>query len=516
MNKKKILILGGAVLAAVLVAVLALIPVFRLRHAQKLENQGHYEEALAAYEKWDGKDAARRMELCRRSQAQALADGGDYDGAYAILTDLSDPEAALDLRELQAQALADDGDFEAAQALLASLERDEEANILALRCRHARELAQAEEYRAAIALFEELGEAEDCPEQLLAAHNDWGEKLAGEENWAEARIQFRAAGDYGDAAEKAREADYRFGLLAAEEGRAWDAVSALWPLTEKEDARETAQKAAAADLSRAVTVSGGKVHLARVQEDGTVLVTGSDSDGQNKTESWQEIVSVAVGDAHTLGLKADGTCVAVGCDNQGQCQVDTWKNVKQIAAGAYVSVGLTRSGKVLVTPCKLQNMQEAAQWTDITDIAAGYDFILGLKKDGTVLVCGPADYQQVSFPEDTTTERVFAGDFLAVLLQKDGSLILGGSAAPGEMGQAMAEWKKVTYVATCMGTAVGKTADGRLLTAGRDENGQSKLKAASPCQAATNGHYILATLPDGTAVVSGGEHTLDWTGLRIW
>jgi hypothetical protein len=84
-----------------------------------------------------------------------------------------------------------------------------------------------------------------------------------------------------------------------------------------------------------------------LREDGTVVATGLNNDGQCDVSGWSNITQVAAGRAHTVGLRDDGTVVATGLNNDGQCDVGGWTNIAQVAAGGWHTVGLKDCGTVV-------------------------------------------------------------------------------------------------------------------------------------------------------------------------
>ena len=86
-------------------------------------------------------------------------------------------------------------------------------------------------------------------------------------------------------------------------------------------------------------LEAGSYHTVGEKADGTVVATGSNSDGECNVGNWRDIVAVSAGFSHTVGLKADGTVVATkytgyyGSLNYGQCDVGGWRDIVQVSAG---------------------------------------------------------------------------------------------------------------------------------------------------------------------------------------
>jgi hypothetical protein len=86
-----------------------------------------------------------------------------------------------------------------------------------------------------------------------------------------------------------------------------------------------------------------------LKDDGHVVATGNNDEGQCNVDGWTNIQQVAAGRAHTVGLREDGTVVATGRNNEGQCKVSGWTNIVQVAAGGWHTVGLKDCGTVVAT-----------------------------------------------------------------------------------------------------------------------------------------------------------------------
>ena len=77
------------------------------------------------------------------------------------------------------------------------------------------------DYDAALAIFEKLGDYEDCAEQIQRVHYLKAEALYDEADYAGALDEFEAAGDYEDAASRITETTYQLGVQQLENGGQW-------------------------------------------------------------------------------------------------------------------------------------------------------------------------------------------------------------------------------------------------------------------------------------------------------
>jgi len=76
-------------------------------------------------------------------------------------------------------------------------------------------------------------------------------------------------------------------------------------------------------------ISAGSLYTIGLRQDGTVVGTGDNSDGQRNVGDWGGIVYVAAGTLHTAGVYQNGEVVATGRNNEGQCNVGNWSNISK-------------------------------------------------------------------------------------------------------------------------------------------------------------------------------------------
>ena len=84
-------------------------------------------------------------------------------------------------------------------------------------------------YAQALKLVED-GEYEDCPTQLLRIHALKAEQYYNNADYENAIAEFKAAGDYGDAASRVTEATYRLGAQQLANGEVRKAYDTLYPI----------------------------------------------------------------------------------------------------------------------------------------------------------------------------------------------------------------------------------------------------------------------------------------------
>ena len=175
-----------------------------------------------------------------------------------------------------------------------------------------------------------------------------------------------------------------------------------------------------------VAVAAGGSHTVGLKADGTVVAAGWNRDGQCDVSGWTDIVAVAAGSSHTVGLKADGTVVAVGDNQGGQCDVSGWTDIVAVAAGNFHTVGLKADGTVIAVGKNEDGQCDVSGWTDIVAVSAGSSHTICLKADGTVVTAGGNIYGRCNVSDWTDIVAVSAGNFHTVGLKSDGTVVAVG------------------------------------------------------------------------------------------
>lgn len=139
----------------------------------------------------------------------------------------------------------------------------------------------------------------------------------------------------------------------------------------------------------------GSAHIAFLEKDGTVMLTGQDI-RTDYIDDWENIVSISSGDGYTIGLNKDGVVFFHNISNnileeEFNKHKEEWKNIIAISAGWSHMVGLKRDGTII----SLGNV-DVSSWKDIIAISAGKGITIGLKKDGTI-VCSDSSIDMSQF-----------------------------------------------------------------------------------------------------------------------
>lgn len=124
--------------------------------------------------------------------------------------------------------------------------------------------------------------------------------------------------------------------------------------------------------------------IVAVKNDGTVVATGNNKNGECNVSEWNNIVSVSTSVKHTVGLKSNGTVVATGNNTNNQCNVEEWKDIIKVIATIDGTVGLKENGTIVTTG----KFNDVPDWENIIDIEASGSLIYGLTSSGKVLKNG--------------------------------------------------------------------------------------------------------------------------------
>ncbi len=200
---------------------------------------------------------------------------------------------------------------------------------------------------------------------------------------------------------------------------------------------------------------------------------------------------------HVVGLKADGTVLAAGNNDEGQCEVSHWRNIVQVATTLGVTYGLQADGTVVST-----KRNECQGWKNFESIDAFSATVTGKKRDGTVAIDSAHDADLSDF-RDLAIFTASSASYIGVF--PDGRVITAGDNENGQLD--IEHWRGIVDVVTLMYATVGLDASGEVLCAGCQEetDDQELLDQASQWQdilALFGESPILGLRPDGTLVTA--------------
>ena len=204
------------------------------RRAIKTFESGAYEDALNLLEPLkDYKDAAEKIETCHYELGMKALEADNLKSAAAHFKEVN----AEQNKKMQAAfcdkgiAFYEKGDEEKALTYFEYVtDKDLLPKIDAAYYAQALKLVEDGEYDKATEIFTKLGEYEDCPTQLLRIHALKAEQYYNNADYENAIAEFKAAGDYGDAASRVTEATYRLGAQQLANGEVRKAYDTLYPI----------------------------------------------------------------------------------------------------------------------------------------------------------------------------------------------------------------------------------------------------------------------------------------------
>ena len=293
-----------------------------------------------------------------------------------------------------------------------------------------------------------------------------------------------------------------------------------------------------------VAISAGGDHTAGLKADGTVVVAIKSSyySGRFDVSGWTDIVAISAGDFHLLGLRADGTVVAAGKDNDGQCSVSDWADIKlpesrspaaadertrqtsavvrnetTVSAGENHVVGLKTDGTVVAAGQNEFGQCDVSDWTGIAAVSAGGDHTVGLKKDGSVVAAGRNDYGQCEVSDWKDIAAISAGGNHTVGLKQDGTVVAAGDDYYNQCN--VAYWSDIVAISAGKNHTVGLKRDGTVITAGSGSYGKSDVGAWTDIVAISAGWgHTVGVKADGTVVIAGNNNfgelgAAEWTDI---
>ena len=293
---------------------------------------------------------------------------------------------------------------------------------------------------------------------------------------------------------------------------AWERSSALWQ-----------------EINPGKTIDTSGIHIVGVKNDGTVVATGDNTNGQCNVGDWRDIVSISAGRMHTVGLQSAGKVVAVGYNGHGECDLSDWTDIIAVAAGDQRTLGLRESGTVIsaghygISGYADYNF---SSWDNVVSIAVGNSHCVALRADGTVVATGSNDHGQCNVSSWTDVVSVAAGWNYTIGLRADGTVLATKYFEQPRYdhywGQCeISGWTDIASIAAGNEYSVGLHSDGKLIITELLENtyyrrsdidlGQFKvgnwtnITAIASAGSHYYGAFTVGLRADGTAIATGNS-----------
>lgn len=157
-----------------------------------------------------------------------------------------------------------------------------------------------------------------------------------------------------------------------------------------------------------------------------VFISYNYSNALENAPKYKDVISV--GDFYTLGTKNDGTVVATGYNEDGQCNVQEWENVLSVFATRNYAMGLKKDSTVYASGeftglngLEESDHQEMLHWTNITTLSVQTDSVAGLKENGSIVECGMS-WSEKDIEKWNDIVDVFVGNKCIIGLNSDGTI----------------------------------------------------------------------------------------------
>lgn len=435
--------------------------------AEEAMNSGNYREAIAALEKMEKTEETEELlQKARYGSAEQLLLDGRYEEAekaFSALGDYSDARTRIQECRYGLAALAmKKGDYLEAKERFYALSGYSDALI---------------QYNAA--------------RYAIAAETEIQDPV-------EAFQLFYDLGDYSDASAQAER--IAVSITGMEDPE--DAVNLMLGVSEEEILTRSRLESVRVTLPKGV-LSVGFYHTVGLKKDGTVVATGSNSDGQCNVAAWTGIQAIDCGAFHTVGLKGDGTVVATGRNASGQCNVTEWRDIVAVACTDYDTIGLKRDGTVVTTG--YHDYSTLSGWTDVVSIAGGSYSAVAVTGHGQLLSSHPSSRSEAI----RNAVEADASTGYAVCLLENG--MVAGTAPvlsdrEDEDGSVILPWSEIVSISASSTGVLAINTEGKILSLWFRERDSVDLSDLTDAVAvAAGGTHSAVLKEDGTVVTRGNN-----------
>ena len=217
----------------------------------------------------------------------------------------------------------------------------------------------------------------------------------------------------------------------------------------------------------------------------------------------------------TGGTDADGTALPEAVDGTAAAETVPASGTGQAPEGA----------ETLMLEEKAYEPGEQIVWPKAeTMIAGGYKHLVSLRDDGTVLAAGDNGAGQCNVQDWESVAAVYAHDSITAGLRTDGTVVVAGREA---LSESVSSWEEVTMLALGINHILGLTQDGRVLSAGTNQEGCCETGDWENIVSIWADDYLSVGIrEDGSVALAGmaadteeeqkaaEEELASWTGIR--
>ena len=240
----------------------------------------------------------------------------------------------------------------------------------------------------------------------------------------------------------------------------------------------------------ALQVAAGPYHSAAILTDGSIMITGRNTDGRcdhrtlnrerdtvgastedsihSSSQSASRSVlqfhawlQVACGHEHTVALRSDGRVFAVGASPDGRLDTRKWRDIQYVACGVRHTVALRADGTCVATGDNRYGQCDLSLWKNIVLVAAGEFHTVGLRADGRVEVAGDNRKGQCHAEDLRDVISVACLPEATLCVCADGRVVMRGG--DGELGKAVESLREVVAIHTCEHRLAALTVDRRVI-----------------------------------------------------
>lgn len=275
------------------------------------------------------------------------------------------------------------------------------------------------------------------------------------------------------------------------------------------------------------TISADLEHIYAVQENGKVVSTGSNREGELDTSAWENIVSVYADTSTAFGIAKDGTVCSSGME-LGESDLAVIEGATSLDVKGYL-IAVKEDGTIALPSYAMDEpmgwIDEALAWDNILK-ATSYGYgesahIVGLKNDGTVVAAGNNEYGQCNVSDWENIIAIDVGRDFTVGLRDDGTVAIAGKlTALGledrhsikTVDAASLGWRDI--VAICAGSSdnlIGLKSDGTAVAVGFDLSEWKDIVAID----ATD-YTAVGLKSNGTVIVETDDETMQWWEETEW
>lgn len=247
-----------------------------------------------------------------------------------------------------------------------------------------------------------------------------------------------------------------------------------------------------APIATQAMIMSGDSHIALLNNEGTVIASGSNEYGQLNVDSWGNVNYIAVGGNTTIGLTPEGDVLVAG--QMANMGAENWQNIKYVAVSKKTIVGMNQNGSYFSIGDNEFGQITKEEWSGagVKDIKVSNTHTVILYSDGSVRAYGNNNNYQLNVSEWNLIESIAVGDGFTIGLCRNGTILYAGSSPFIDDITQLRSWIDIIYISASNKHIVGVDYDGKVWAIGNNSYGQAST----------------ASLINVGIISAGGEHTV--------